>query len=68
MANFTAPLLQATTAATYRSAGTLYLNSATGTQRRLQVYEIEIGQTGSLASTDIQVQWDVSRFLSLIHI
>lgn len=62
MANLTAPLLQATTAASYRTAGILWLNSATGTQRRLMVYEIEPGQTGSLASTDIQLQWDVSRF------
>jgi hypothetical protein len=26
------------------------------------LYEIELGQTGSLSTTDCQVQWDLSRF------
>jgi hypothetical protein len=38
------------------------VNTVTATQRRIQVYEVEFGQGGSLASTDIQNQWDLSRF------
>lgn len=62
MANYELPLLNATVSSAYRTAGLFYVNSTTGQNRRYQVYEIEFGQTGSLASTDIQVQWDVSRF------
>ena len=62
MANYEAPLLQGTITTTYRSAGVLYANTAANTQRRIQVYEMEFGQTGPLSSTDCQVQWDVSRF------
>ena len=58
MANYTAPILQGTVSTTYKTAGALW---STGT-RRIQVYELEFGQTGGLASTDCQVQWDVSRF------
>lgn len=58
MANYEAPLLNATVSTTYRTAGFLWVGASA---RRIQVYEIEFGQTGSLASTDIQVQWDVSR-------
>jgi hypothetical protein len=62
MANYAAPLLQGTITTTYKSAGILYANTAAGTQRRIMCYEIEMGQTGPLSSTDCQVQWDVSRF------
>lgn len=58
MANYEAPLLQATVATAYKTTGALW---STGT-RRLQVYEVEFGQTGSLSSTDCQCQWDLSRF------
>lgn len=62
MANYGAPLLQGTISTTYKSAGVVYTNTAANTARRVMVYEIEMGQTGALASTDCQVQWDVSRF------
>jgi hypothetical protein len=58
MANYAAPLLQGTVSTTFKSAGVLYSNAT----RRAMVYEIEFGQTGALASTDCQCQWDVSRF------
>ncbi|SRR5258706_8092886 len=62
MANFATPLLNATVTTTYRSAGVISVNTTTSNQRRIQIYEIEFGQSGALASTDIQNQWDVSRF------
>jgi hypothetical protein len=57
-ANYEAPLLQGTLTTTFKTAGALW---STGT-RRMQVYELEFGQTGALSSTDCQVQWDLSRF------
>jgi hypothetical protein len=62
MANYEAPLLQGTVSTTYKTAGVLYVNTVGGTNRRIQLYEIEMGQTGTLAPTDCQCQWDVSRF------
>ncbi len=62
MANYESPLLNATVTTAFRSAGVLYVNTVTATQRRIQVYEVEFGQAGGLASTDVQVQWDLSRF------
>jgi hypothetical protein len=62
MANYDAPLLQSTVSTAYKSAGILYCNTAANTARRIMVYEIEMGQTGGLSSSDCQVQWDVSRF------
>lgn len=62
MANYDAPLLQGTVSTAYKSAGILYCNTAANTQRRIMAYEIEMGQTGGLSSSDCQVQWDVSRF------
>ncbi len=59
MANYDAPLLQSTVSTAYKSAGVLYESA---TVRRLMIYEIEMGQTGGLSSSDCQVQWDVSRF------
>lgn len=61
MANYGAPLLQATCSTAYKSAGVIYASTAVQA-RRVQVYELEFGQNGALASTDCQVQWDVSRF------
>jgi hypothetical protein len=58
MANYEAPLLQGTISTAFKTAGALW---STGT-RRMQLYEAEFGQTGSLSSTDCQVQWDLSRF------
>jgi len=58
MANYSAPLLQGTVSSSFKTAGALWSSGV----RRLMVYEIEFGQTGGLASTDCQVQWDVSRF------
>ena len=63
MPNLEAPLVQATITTTYRSAGVLYATSAVQA-RRIQIYEIEFGQSAALSSTDCQVQWDVSRFSS----
>lgn len=57
-ANYEAPILQGTVATTYKTAGALW---STGT-RRIQLYEIEFGQTGALSSTDCQASWDLSRF------
>ncbi len=64
MANYEATLVQGTNTTTYRTARDLYANTAANTQRRIQLYEVEMGQAGPLASTDCQVQWDVSRFSS----
>src|SRR5262249_2076059 len=47
-----------TLSGSFKSAASLW---STGT-RRMQVYEVEFGQTGALSSTDCQVQWDLSRF------
>jgi len=57
-ANYEAPLLQGTLTTTFKTAGALW---STGT-RRMQVYELEFGQTGALSSTDCQVAYDLSRF------
>lgn len=62
MANFAAPLLYSPVTTTLKSSGAMWVNVAAGLARRIQLYEIEFGQTGTLASTDIQCQWDVSRF------
>ena len=59
--NYQALLLQAAVSTTYKSAGILFCS---GTARRIQVYEVEFGQTGGLASTDCQCQWDLSLFSS----
>lgn len=60
MSNFEVPLLQAVITTTYKTAGALW-SAGTG---RLMVYEVEFGQTGALASTDCQCQWDLSVFSS----
>jgi len=58
MANYEAPILQGTVSTAFKTAGVLW---STGV-RRLELYELEFGQTGALASTDCQTQWDLSRF------
>ena len=58
MANYEGPILQATVATTYKTAAALYAVGA----RRFQIYEIEFGQAGSYATTDINCQWDLSIF------
>lgn len=58
-ANYTAPLLSAPVATTFKTAGAVW---AAATARRIQLYEAEMGQTGALATTDCQCQWDISRF------
>lgn len=60
MANFEGPVLQGTVSTAYKTAGALWSVGS----RRVMVYEIEFGQTGSLASTDCQCQWDLSVFSS----
>ena len=60
MANFSGPVLQGTVSTAYKTAAALWSVGS----RRVQVYEIEFGQTGSLASTDCQCQWDLSLFSS----
>lgn len=60
MANYEAPLLQATVSTAFKTAGALW-SAGTG---RLMIYEIEFGQTGALASTDCQAEWDASIFSS----
>jgi hypothetical protein len=60
MANYEAPLLQATVSTAFKTAGALW-SAGSG---RAMVYEAEIGQTGALASTDCQCEWDLSVFSS----
>src|SRR5262245_42642818 len=60
MANYEAPLLLATVSTTFKTTGALW---SVGTGRAM-VYEVEFGQTGALASTDCQCEWDLSVFSS----
>ena len=59
-ANYGGPILQGTVASTYKTAAALWSVGS----RRVMLYEMEFGQTGSLASTDCQCQWDLSVFSS----
>jgi hypothetical protein len=59
MANYEAPLLQGACGTAYKTAGALWVGA---TARRIMLYEVELGQTGALSSTDCQLQWDLSRF------
>jgi hypothetical protein len=62
MPRYAAQLLQGTMATTFKSLGSLFVG---GTLRRMSIYEIDIGQTGALnTSNDTQVQYDVTRFTS----
>lgn len=60
MANYGAPILQGTVSTAYKTAAALW-SAGTG---RIMLYELEFGQTGALASTDCQCQWDLSVFSS----
>ncbi len=60
MANYEAPVLQATVSTAYKTAAALW-SVGTG---RIMLYEAEFGQTGGLSSTDCQCQWDLSVFSS----
>lgn len=62
MANYEALLRQDVVSTAYKTAGALWCNTVANTQRRIQVYEVEMGQFGSYATTDAPVQWDMSRF------
>lgn len=61
MANYEAPIQNNSVLTTFRTAGLLFPSATANLARRIQIYEIEFGQAGSLASTDIQNLWDVSR-------
>jgi len=60
MANFEGPILQGTVATAYKTAAALWSVGS----HRVMLYELEFGQTGALASTDCQCQWDLSVFSS----
>ena len=61
MANFGVQLL-GTISAAFRSAGVIYVASTAGSNRRINAYEINVGQVAAAyASTDTSVLWDVSR-------
>jgi hypothetical protein len=59
MANYSGLVLQAPVTGTFKTAGAIFVSS---TLRRVMLYEAEFGQTGTLAPTDCQDQWDLSRF------
>jgi hypothetical protein len=60
MANYTSPILQGTTSTSFKTAGALWSVGS----RRIMLYEVRSGQTGGLASSDCQCQWDLSVFSS----
>ena len=60
MSNFEAPLLQAVVSGSFKTTGALWSVGS----HLVMVYEVEFGQTGALASTDCQCQWDASIFSS----
>lgn len=61
MSNFGVQLLNSIGSA-FRSAGVLYVSSTVGNNRRLNAYEINVGQVfAAYASTDTSMLWDVSR-------
>ncbi len=60
MANFSAPLTLGTVSTALKTVGALWSVGS----HRVQVYEIEMGQTGVLSANDCQCQWDVSVFSS----
>lgn len=52
----------ATVSAAFRSAGVIYVASTVGSNRRINAYEINVGQVASAyANTDTSILWDVSR-------
>jgi len=44
---------------TFKTGGAIWVGA---TARRIQLYEAEFSQAGTLSSTDCQEQWDLSRF------
>jgi len=61
MANFGVQLLGSIGAA-FRSAGVIYVASTAGSNRRINAYEMNVGQVAAAyASTDTSMLWDVSR-------
>src|SRR5271168_2728537 len=56
MANYSAPVLYNAVTTTFKTAGFLW-----AVTRRAMIYEIEMGQFGSYASTDAPMIWDLSR-------
>ncbi len=61
MARYTAVLAQATVSTSYKTMGALWTIS--GSLRRLSVYELDLGLSGALnTSNDTQVLFNVSRF------
>ena len=62
MAYYEVPLLYAPVTTALKGAGYLLTNAA---PRRLQIYEVEFGQGGTLATTDCQCQWDMTRSLTV---
>lgn len=59
MANYEAPVLYNAVTTTFKTAGFLIAQG-----RRIMVYEIEMGQFGSYASTDAPMIWDLSRAIT----
>jgi hypothetical protein len=59
-ANFGGPVVQGTVSTAYKTAAALW---SVGSHRAM-LYEVEMGQSGALASTDCQCQWDLSVFSS----
>lgn len=57
MANYEAPVLYNAVTTALKTAGFMISNAS----RRVQVYEIEMGQFGAYASTDAPMLWDLSR-------
>lgn len=56
MSNFSAPVLYNAVTTTFKTAGFLY-----AVTHRSMIYEIEMSQFGSYASTDAPMIWDLSR-------
>ena len=56
MSNYEAPVLYNAVTTSFKTAGFLW-----AVTRRAMVYEIEMGQFGSYASTDAPMIWDLSR-------
>lgn len=59
MANYSSALLYAANTTAMHTAGAIWCGA---TARRIQAYEIEMGQMGVYATTDAPMQWEVSRF------
>src|SRR5258707_1977326 len=62
MANFGVQLLSASVTSTFRSAGVIYVSTNAANLRRINAYEINVGQVAAAyANTDTSMLWDVSR-------